>query len=219
MSQQQNRWRYGRSWEQFPLEEGEYWQAGSGLVAVHNLFNPLPEFLHTADALLIDPPWNLGNINSFYTKAGRTDYLSDYTSFANHLFACIRDIGPATCYLEIGDQNATDFKSRLNAAGFRCVDCWPIVYYKKYPCWLLKGSRMPHTGRDFTGIDEAKCIQIITQEEAYACIGDLCMGRGLVGYHAFQAGRSFVGTELNKRRLACLLEKIAKAGGEVRRVS
>lgn len=47
---------------------------------------------------------------------------------------------------------------------------------------------------------------------------DLCMGRGLVGYHAWKARRRFVGTELNPRRLACLLDRVAKDGGEVARI-
>lgn len=211
-------WTYGESWEHYPIEEGEIWQAGTGVVAVHNLFNPLPKFLKKADALFIDPPWNLGNVNSFYTKAGRTDYLYEYRKFADRLFACIAEIRPRICYLEIGEAEATNFKMRLHPL-FRCVDAWNVTYYKRHPCILLKGSEWPHTGTNFEGIDEAECIKIITKEEDYECIGDLCMGRGLVGFHAFKAGRSFVGTELNKRRLAVLLADIAKAGGEVKRVS
>lgn len=213
-------WTYGDAWERFPIEESERWQAGTGTVAVHNIFNPLPKFMRQADALFIDPPWNQGNVNSFYTKAGRTDYILDFNKFLDRLIACITEIAPNVCYIEMGDQYATEVKMRLNTrAGFGCVDCWPVTYYKKHPCWLLKGSRMPHTGTDFTGMDEATCIEVIAREEQYSVIGDLCMGRGLVGLNAYKAGRPFVGTELNKRRLACLLSDVAKAGGEVRRVS
>lgn len=222
MSQQPatKKWTYGDSWERYPMEEGEIWRAGTGTVAVHNLFNPLPKFMKQTDALFIDPPWNVGNLNAFYTKAGRTDWHQDFTCFMDRLFVCITEIAPSICYIEMGDQYATEVKMRLNTrAGFGCVDCWPVTYYKKHPCWLLKGSHTPHMGTDFTGKDEADCIKIITKEEDYTVIGDLCMGRGLVGLNAFKAGRPFVGTELNKRRLACLLSDIAKAGGEVTCVS
>lgn len=222
MTNQQSatKWTYGDSWERYPIEEGQRWQAGTGAVAVHNLFTPLPAFVKKADALFIDPPWNLGNINSFYTKARRTDYLYEYSTFVTRLFACIVQIAPQVCYLEMGDQFATDYKMRLNTvAGFRCVECWPVTYYKKHPCWILRGGATPYAGTDLTGMDEATCIEMIAREEQYECIGDLCMGRGLVGLAAFKAGRAFVGTELNKRRLAVLLATIAKAGGEVRRVS
>ena len=39
-------------------------------------------------------------------------------------------------------------------------------------------------------------------------LGDFCMGRGLVGYYSNKAGKHFVGTELNKKRLAILLDMI-----------
>lgn len=57
--------------------------------------------------------------------------------------------------------------------------------------------------------DEADIIAWICQNHGYECIGDLCMGRGLVGRHAVMAGRRFVGTELNPKRLAVLIEWIA----------
>ena len=42
------------------------------------------------------------------------------------------------------------------------------------------------------------------------------MGRGGVGKRAYARGLPFVGTELNRKRLACLVEHIAQA--EARRV-
>lgn len=213
------RWRYGDAWERYPIRAGERWRAGTGTVAVHNLFEQrLPAFLQQADALFVDPPWNLGNLNSFYTKAGRSDYQTDYDRFADRLFTCIGEIAPTVCYLEIGNQQVTQFKIRLHDAGYGCVDCWPVTYYRKHPCWLLKGSHTPHTGRDFSGMDEERCIEAIAHEEQYACLGDLCMGRGLIGWYAWRAQRSFVGSELNPRRLAVLLARIAKDGGVVERI-
>jgi DNA modification methylase len=40
------------------------------------------------------------------------------------------------------------------------------------------------------------------------------MGRGTVGHNAFRNKRRFVGTELNPKRLAVLINKIHKGGGE-----
>ena len=37
------------------------------------------------------------------------------------------------------------------------------------------------------------------------------MGRGLVGVNAYKNGKRFVGTELNHKRLAVLLERIVTA--------
>lgn len=44
------------------------------------------------------------------------------------------------------------------------------------------------------------------------------MGRGLVGVNAYKNGKRFVGTELNHKRLAVLLERIVNMGGTYRLV-
>jgi len=62
------------------------------------------------------------------------------------------------------------------------------------------------------GMDEADIISWICANENFECIGDLCMGRGLVGINAHANGRRFVGTELNHKRLSVLVEKLNKAG-------
>ena len=212
------KWMYGNAWERFPIEPGEIWgvPANGSQVAVHNIFNPLPEFMSFANLLFIDPPWNLGNLNTFYTKAGRSDYLQSFTDFADMLFRRIGEIRPRTVYIEIGKQNMIDFRHRLEKL-YRDVQMWPVVYYRKHPTWLLRGSRAGPIVHDFTGIDEAKCISIISRIETYDVFGDLCMGRGLVGMAAYQAGKPFVGTEFNKRRLACLLASLTKVGANVRK--
>jgi uncharacterized protein (DUF2344 family) len=46
------------------------------------------------------------------------------------------------------------------------------------------------------------------KNEEYNVIGDLCMGRGLVGLNAYRNGKRFVGTELNHKRLSVLIEKV-----------
>lgn len=208
-------WQYGNAWEEFPIEPGQVWgiRANGSRVAVHNIFDPLPYFMNQADLLFVDPPWNQGNINAFYTKAGRQDY-QNFDRFADVLYDRIAEIGPQTTYIEIGRQYVDDFYSRLGTL-YPMRQCWPVVYYRKHPTWIIRGSRVEQVDYDFTGIDEAKCIDIIAYIENYTVIGDLCMGRGLVGLAAHKAGKRFVGTELNKRRLANLLQKLARKGAKI----
>lgn len=209
------KWLYGKAWEKFPIEAGEVWGLDNGSrVAVHDLFEPLPAFMRP-DLLFVDPPWNLSNINSFYTKAERSDYLKDFSAFANVLFERIGELAPHTAYIEIGKQNVEDFCKRLGGL-YPCLQRWPVVYYRKHPTWIIRGGRTA-IDADFTGIDEARCIEIIARIENYFVMGDLCMGRGLVGLAAYAAGKPFVGTELNKRRLACLLAALAHRGANVKR--
>lgn len=210
------RWTYGNAWEKFPIQAGETWQAGTGRVAVHDITQPLPPFMKEADCLFIDPPWNLGNLNSFYTKAGRDDYHSSFGRFADIFFQRVAEVGPAVCYIEIGNQNVADWTARLSAL-YPVVQHWPVFYYRKHPTNIIRGGTSM-TEIDLTGMDEVECINLIAWFESYRVIGDLCMGRGLVGAAAHKTGRPFVGTELNPRRLACLLDKIALLGGEVYRL-
>ena len=206
------RWRYGDAWERYPIQPGEVWGLANGSrVAVHNLYDPLPAFMRVADLIFVDPPWNLGNLNTFYTKAERTDYRPAFAEFADVLFQRIAEIGPRACYIEIGRQNVDDFAGRLVRL-YPVVQRWPVMYYRKHPTWIIRGGA--EAGQiDLAGMDEADCIQLIAQREEYRMIGDLCMGRGLVGLAAFRAGKPFVGTELNARRLACLIAGVATLGG------
>ena len=212
-----SKWLYGDAWESFPIREGEVWglpDSGSR-VAVHNIYDPLPAFMRQADLVFVDPPWNLGNLNTFYTKAGRQDYRPAFAEFADVLFQRIGEIGPRTCYIEIGRQGVADFVRRLGQL-YPVVQQWAVTYYRKHPTWIIRGGAGLGP-LDLHGIDEADAIYNIAQHETSTCIGDLCMGRGLVGLAAYRAGKPFVGTELNQRRLACLLAEIAKLGGQVTR--
>lgn len=210
------KWRYGDAWEEFPIEPGEVWGLPNGSrVAVHDIFQPLPGFMMQADLLFVDPPWNLGNLKSFYTKAYRDDYPQSFSKFADTLFTRIRQINPIACYIEIGNQEVDAWEKRLGTL-YPHVQRWPVLYYRKHPTNLLRGSRIGPIRYDFSGIDEARCIELVAQMEGFI-IGDLCMGRGLVGLAAYRNGKPFVGTELNKRRLANLLQRIARLGGDVQR--
>jgi hypothetical protein len=199
-------WTYGDAWEQYPIEPGEVWQAGTGIVAVHNLFEPLPAWF-VCDLLFVDPPWNRGNVNSFYTKAGRTDYIGDFTDFEAAIFARIDQVQPSTCYMEVGFQAVDRWHEQL-AQRYPVVQRWEVTYYRKHRCYILRGGSVP-TERNYTGMDEAAVIAAVARDESYAVMGDFCMGRGLVGLAANAAGKPFVGTELNKRRLAVLLQRLA----------
>lgn len=210
------RWRYGDAWERFPIEPGQVWGVGDSRVAIHDVFDPLPGFMLAAELLYVDPPWNAGNINAFYTKAGLSHIYRRYEHFVAVFFERIREINPRVCYLEMGRQHADWIYSLLP---FPHRQRWPVTYYRTQPCWLFRGSLDGPVDHDFTGIDEARIPAIVARLEPAGVIGDLCMGRGLTGLAAYRAGKTFVGTELNARRLACLLAAIAKLGGHVERFS
>lgn len=208
------KWLYGNSWERFPVAEGEIWSVDAvSHVAVHNLFAPMPGFMRESDLLFVDAPWNQGNVNSFYTKAGRSDYIDDYGDFMDALFHRVHEIDSRACYLEIGKQFVDEFERRLGRI-YPCVQRWPVTYYRNHPCFIVRGGHAA-TPHDYEGRDEADVIKAVARDEQYRRIGDFCMGRGLVGLAAYAAGKPFAGTEINPRRLACLLDALAKQGAVV----
>ena len=87
---------------------------------------------------------------------------------------------------------------------------WGIAK-KRNKCWILhahnQGGEIRH---EIGGIDEEKAIAYICENVKFDCIGDFCMGQGLVAKYAARFGRRFVGTELNGKRLAVAVERVEK---------
>lgn len=210
---------YGNAWENFPIKKGEKWVInGASEVAVHDIFDPIPEFMNRPDLIFSDPPWNIGNVRSFYTKAGINWGDFDFAGFSDRFFECLKEIGPRICYIEIGNQYVQDWKLRLSRM-YEYTQSWQVVYYGKFPTNIIRGAVDGITSLDYTGLDEAKIIYQVAKNEAHSVMGDLCMGQGLVGLAAYEAGKQFVGTELNERRLAVLLQKLSKKGAKIERIT
>lgn len=206
-------WNYGDAYKRHPLEDGRLaiFEGGS-IIKVHNIFDPLPEFMKDADLIFVDPPWNLGNLNSFYTKAERTDYQDSFHQFYKRLFECISEISPATCYVEVGKEYLSEFVQEMKKL-YKHVTFFNSSYYhrKENICYVVRGgAKRKKLPLDY--MDEEDIIEWICANESYSCIGDLCMGRGLVGVNAHKNGKRFVGTELNHKRLSVLLETLVANG-------
>lgn len=206
--------KYGNSWEKYPVKNGEVWKDRSthSFVSVSDITKTLPGYMFTADMVYCDPPWNQGNVNAFYTKAGKKDYINSFEEFYSFLFKWIKKIKPASCYLEIGRQNKNIFIDCLNNI-FPVVQHWGITYYGKNPCYLVRGGTSSQNF-DFTGMDDKHTpFEAIKHETTSSIVGDLCTGQGLTAIAAYRLGKQFVGTELNQRRLAVTIDKVNKLGG------
>jgi len=208
-----SKWEYGEAYKRHTIEPGKIvtFEDGSKL-QVHDIFDPLPDFMREADLIFVDPPWNLGNLNSFYTKADRQDHQDSFERFYKRLFVCIEEINPRTCYIEVGKQYLPEFVTEARKL-YKQVTFYNSSYYHKRDniCYVIRASnnrkKVP-----LEYMDEEDIIAWICANEDYECIGDLCMGLGLVGLNAHKNGKRFVGTELNPKRLAVLLEKISDGG-------
>lgn len=180
---------------------------GTGKVKVHDIFEPLPEFMKQADCLFIDPPCSEGNFKSFYTKAEKTVRMN-INFFNRRLFELIDEIQPKRIFVEVFKSNKNVIENFLNTR-FENIIVTPSYYYSKQSnvCWIIEAFS-DGISYDIPYFDEEKVIEYICRNVDFNCIGDLCMGKGLVGFYANKYNKQFVGTELNEKRLACLLEHI-----------
>ena len=203
-----NKWNYGDAYLRYPLVDDVYTFGNGSQVKVHNIFDPLPDFMKKADLIFVDPPWNISNLNTFYTKAEKTDKQDNFKNFYLRLFECIREISPSVCYVEIGKEYLADFIIELRKQD-KYVTFYNSTYYhnKGKVCYIIRGSNKFKKPK-LDGIDEEDIIKWVCENEEYDCIGDLCMGRGLVGYNSYINNKNFVGTELNHKRLSVLVERI-----------
>lgn len=206
-------WDYGDAYKRYPADHGcEISLSDGSVLMVHDIFDGLPEHMRKANVIFTDGPWNIGNIRSFYTKAELPCPIRDFRDFYSQLFQHVGDVNPHTCYLEIGKEHLADYIIEMRRL-YKYVTLYNTTYYHRHNniCYIVQGSRK-RKNKHFDWIDEEDVISAIAKCEEYDVIGDFCMGRGLVAVAAAKAGRRFVGTELNHKRLSVCLGRLAAIG-------
>lgn len=208
-------WDYGNAFKEFPCEHGVVVFDNGSKAKVCDITKELPGFMCDADLLFIDPPWTQGNITAFYTKADKGS-APVFMDFHAALFERIAEIAPRACYVEMGKERLADTILSMRKL-FPQVTFFNSTYYHKAQnmCYIVYGGKK-RPAMKLDGMDEEDAIKFLCKNEDYACIGDLCMGRGLVGVNAYMAKKRFVGSELNHKRLSVLLQRITKIGGTYR---
>ena len=202
-------WNYGDAYKRFPIDYGKEVHVKGGILKVHDIFDPLPEFMKSAEVIFTDSPWNLGNMKSFYTKADiNFPDIEFFFQFYKRLFECIKEINPRVCYLEIGKEFLGEYLIEMKNL-YKHVTFYNSTYYHKMNnlCYVVQGSNKRKKWH-YDGMDEEDIIEAITKNES-GIIGDLCMGRGLVAVNAAKNQKEFVGTELNPKRLSVCLERLS----------
>ncbi len=207
-------WEYGGFAEKYDMAQEEI-HIGTGIVKVHDIFKPLPKFMRDADVVFSDPPYNRSALNGYYTKAGLNEKPSSFESFFYRFMECLDIISPRLVCLEVGVPQTEMYMKSLKEIGYSNILCKESYYYgnKSQKCNILfavKQGSIPEVLQEMPFMDEEKVVEYICNKVDYACIGDLCMGKGLVGYYSNKAGKRFVGTELNPKRLAVCCERVTK---------
>jgi hypothetical protein len=214
-------WNYGNAHLRHDMQ-GEIHLPNGSTVEVCDWTVRMPDFMKRADVLFVDPPWNAGNVRSFYTKADLPSEAFDFADFLGKLWGRIDEIAPLTLFLEMGKENLHRCVAEAEKR-WKHVTFYNSTYYHKREnkTYMIHATDDFRTRRhkELEDMDEEDIIAWVCRNARYAVIGDLCMGRGLVGRHAYAAGRPFVGTELNRKRLAVLVEHIAEAEAKGRKAA
>lgn len=210
-------WKYGDSWEKYPIEKGELWEEETtgSYVMVYDIYDEFPGLVSQADMIYVDPPWNTGNINSFYTKA-KIPLRREFSQFTDRMFDLIKYVLPSVTFIEMGYQHGPLVKAKLSEM-YPFVNEWDITYYNRGKNLLIRGSDKGTT-TDYKGLDDEVTPEHAILSEKPECVLDFCMGLGCTGLTAYKHGTRFIGLELNKRRLANLMNDIAKLGGSWRKL-
>jgi len=207
-------WTYGGHAAKYHMERAIPLPNDS-MVKVADWMIEMPTFMHRADTLFVDPPWNMGNVKAFYTKAGiqHPAWMDEpFTDFLDKLFDRIASIGPHTVFMEMGKEYLAYCLTVLQQR-YPFVTFYNATYYRqsKNKCYVIHASnKVKKRLVVLEDMDEEAIIEWVCTHYPYGVIGDLCMGTGLVGWYAHKAGRSFVGTELNENRLAILVDAIVQ---------
>lgn len=190
----------------------------NSVVKVHDIFDPLPEFMNRADMLFIDIPYNQSLLTNFGNREGvilSPNNPGDFQSFIVRIGDCIELIGAEHSFVEVGKNALADIIFILRDI-YKYVTFYNASYYHRAEnkCYIIHATD-DYKNRRYSVLedkDESDIVKWLCNNLSFDCIGDLCMGQGLVGLAAYEAGKPFVGTELNERRLANLLQKLAKKG-------
>ncbi len=222
------RWLYGDAWEAYPCERGELWACGGGLFAVADLaLDDHEKVLSTAASLgwrvtatYTDPPWDKGISKGFRTKTfGKA--VSESVDFVNDLMPSFVRVARGVCVYEMGIQHVDDLVRRIQVVHGKSAQVHPITYDRKHPCRAVSfsvGSTPTVDLSALRGYDDLDTVPIfcdVVQRHAGGnlCVWDPCTGLGTTPVNVLRAGHSFVGAELNPRRMAATLKEVSKVVG------
>lgn len=205
-------WTYGGFDEKYDMT-GEI-HVGTGILKVHDIFNKMPDFMYQADILFVDPPGGGGCLGTYYTKAGiekKARPYEKFTEFEKRLFDVIAEINPKIVVIELFNNIKASFEKHL-CETYKYVQIANSTFYhnQNCVCYIAVASNepIPDKFQEIEGMDEEDVIEFICKNIDFECIADPCMGQGLVAYFANKYSKKFVGTELNKKRLAVCVERV-----------
>jgi hypothetical protein len=198
-----SRWTYASDGgELYDVAAGDVWRCGDHRFRCGSMMDPDVEAF-AADATLVyaDPPWNAGNLSSFYTKAGKSKPMFGWIDVYQRIFELA---GERPCFVEGGVQQIAQVEAVVDA---RYYQRWPIRYYRRHDAVLhYVGPTPPPSGFDPSGLDDERTPLAVLVCHAGGIVFDPCAGRGLTSRSAAQLGWwHSLNNELHPNRLSAAL--------------
>jgi len=223
-----NKWMYGHFWEEHPILEREIWEIGNNRLCVADIIKDKEAIIKNffirnehIDLSYIDPPWNSSNLNAFYTKAGKKETRDEIKNLLIAMIEILIWRHIPINYIEMGKQKLELLTKIIEERGGIVTNIWEVTYYRINPSRLVRfvlDRGKSKCNIDFTGKDDDETPIMAIAGEKCDSVLDLCTGRGLTGRTAHQLGKRFFGVELNKRRLAVLIDYYIKAGLKINKI-
>jgi len=208
------KWDYGNFIEKYPVVEGDVYKIGVHSLLCENIMNVSPEVFKSIfplpDLIYVDPPWLQSNLTCFLTKNGMSEHI-DFKEFLTRVISLCK-LSKGYCFTECSSLTIYDFVNEIVTQGGSIIQIFDLTYYRTKPCKLIWFSfvDISPVDIDLNGIDDEKTpaliIQKFTKEGDIVC--DFCFGRGLTAVETDKRNRTFIGIELNPRRMAHTIDKL-----------
>lgn len=130
----------------------------NSMVAVHDIFDTLPEFMHRADCIFTDLPYNQAMLSNYCNRDGvvlSTDNDVNFDNFLARFFACVLEIKPITLFVEIGAQHVGTVE-RFVEGNFKYCHTHNnyYLYSRKNKCYIVQASNRQLLDLGIDDIDE-----------------------------------------------------------------
>jgi len=206
-------WNYGAIWEDYPIEVGQVWKIGQHRIRAGDLMDDEAfewALSQEADFMYVDPPWTQSLISGFYTKAGKQGEGPNFWKFMERVVEVASRV-KYRAWIEMGNQNIDRLKTLVEARGGVVLEDWAVTYYKKHPSRLIEvlwHDPISHE-LDLNGVDDGETpFKVCSLLPVGSKVLDVCAGKGLTAEAALRYGHTFIGLELNPRRLAHSIKKV-----------
>jgi len=218
-------YKYGNAWESFPCEPGQVWSAGPHRFMVANLLeDSLAPVLQgqTVDCLYSDPPWNLGNETRFRSHVGleRNVHFNEFLD--GFIAVCKYTCPTGHLFIEMGKQHVELLENKLRTAGGKVlqrVDAFYNGYGETRPTHLVCATFGQARLKELipNGIKGEPLTDLALSLTDAKVVFDPCIGLGMTARYCHFQDKACVGSELNPRRLANVLEWFSRIY-EVKRI-